>query len=89
MARHKSAEKRARQSENRAARNAAVKSRVRSEVRAFREALASGDKKKAELALGSAARELRKAASRGVLHVRNASRRVSRLVLALNHTAAK
>jgi small subunit ribosomal protein S20 len=84
MATHRSAEKRARQAKKRAARNQSVDSRVKSMVRGFREALAEGDAKKAEAALGVATRELRKAASKGVLHKRNASRRVSRLVLAFN-----
>ena len=88
MARHKSAEKRARQSAKRTDRNTSIQHKVRSKVRAFREALATGDREKATLALGVANRELQKAASKGVLHARNASRRVSRLNLAFN-TAAK
>jgi small subunit ribosomal protein S20 len=84
VATHKSAEKRARQTIKREARNLDRKSRVKSAVRAFREALAGGDKKKAEAALANATREVRKAASKGVVHARNASRHVSRLVLAFN-----
>ncbi|MBC7792142.1 MAG: 30S ribosomal protein S20 [Clostridia bacterium] len=84
MATHKSAEKRARQSVKRAARNLSRRSKVRGGIRAFREAITSGDKTKAEAALVAATRELRKAASKGVVHARNASRRVSRLVLAFN-----
>lgn len=84
MARHKSAEKRARQSVKRAANNTAVRHKVRHLVRDFREALGAGDKDKAAAALGVATRELQKAASKGVLHTRNASRRVSRLVTAFN-----
>lgn len=84
MATHKSAEKRARQSVKRAARNLSRRSKVRGGIRAFREAIVAGDKKKAEEALRAATSELRKAASKGVLHARNASRRVSRLVLAFN-----
>ena len=84
MATHKSAEKRARQSVKRAARNVSRRSKVRGAIRAFRETLTAGDKKKAEKALAEATRELRKAASKGVVHARNASRRVSRMVLAFN-----
>jgi small subunit ribosomal protein S20 len=84
MATHRSAEKRARQALKRATRNQGIDNRVRTLVRDFRSALATGDKKKAETALGVATRELRKAASKGVLHKRTASRRVSRLVLAFN-----
>jgi small subunit ribosomal protein S20 len=87
VARHKSAEKRARQSENRAARNTSIQHKVTGRVRAFREALASGDRTKAAEALTVASRELQKAASKGVLHTRNASRRVSRMMLAYNSAA--
>lgn len=89
MARHKSAQKRARQSVKRAARNTGTENKVRHLVRSFREALTSGDQEKANTALGVATRELQKAASKGVIHPRNASRRVSRMVLALNRGVAK
>lgn len=87
MARHKSAEKRARQSVQRAERNSSVRQKARNVVRSFREALEAGDRDKAATALGLATRELHKAASKGVLHARNASRRVSRMVLAFNAKA--
>ena len=87
MARHKSAEKRARQSARRAERNTGIEHRVKQSVRAFREILASGDKAKTQEALRTATRELQKAASKGVLHARNAARRVSRLILATNSAA--
>lgn len=87
VATHKSAEKRARQSVKRAARNVARRSKVRGAIRVFRETLATGDKSKAQEALLQASREIRKAASKGVVHARNASRRVSRMVLAFNKMA--
>lgn len=79
MARHKSAEKRARQSVKRQERNTSIESGVKTLVRAFREAMSTGDKAKASEALAAASRGLQKAASKGVLHKRNASRRVARL----------
>ena len=88
MANHKSAAKRARQAIKRTERNHAVKSRVRSSVRAFREALASGEQELAENKLAAATRELRKAASKGVFHQRTVSHRVSRLVKGLNAARA-
>lgn len=88
MANHKSAQKRARQTIKREARNTALKSRVKTFVRAFRDALESGEVKKIEAALGTATREIRKAASKGLMHKRAASRHVSRLVMA-NNKAAK
>ena len=83
MATHKSAEKRARQTIKRTARNGALRHRVKTIVRAFREALAAGDATKTAAAFEQATREIRKAASKGILHKRTASRRVSRLALAL------
>lgn len=59
-------------------------SQVKTAVRAFREMLATGDTTKAKEALMRATVELRKAASKGAVHSRNASRHVSRLVLAFN-----
>ena len=82
MANHKSAKKRARQTVARTIRTRGIRTQVKSTIRAFREALTSGDKKKAEATLDIATRSLRRAASRGVLHSRTASRRVSRLARA-------
>ncbi len=84
MANHKSAKKRARQTVERAARNRGVKTRVKNSVRAFREAIASGDKSKAEVELKNATRTMRKAASAGVMHKVTTSRRVSRMMQAFN-----
>ena len=89
MATHKSAEKRARQTIKRTERNTGIKSRVKSAVRLFREALASGDKTKISAAFNDATRSLRKAASKGILHKRTASRRVSRLAHAQDAVASK
>ena len=88
MANHKSAAKRARQTIKRTDRNHAVKSRVRSAVRSFREAVAAGENDVAENHLAAATRELRKAATKGVFHQRTVSRRVSRLVKGMNAARA-
>ena len=87
VANHKSADKRARQTVRRAARNQGIRSRVKTAVRAFRETLQSGDRDAAADQLQRATRELRKAASKGVMHTKTASRRVARLVLAYNSAA--
>ncbi len=79
MANTRSAEKRHRQSTKRTARNTAVKSAVKTAIKKAREALASGDLKKAQEAARAATVALNKAASHGVLHARNAQRRISRL----------
>jgi small subunit ribosomal protein S20 len=82
VASHKSAEKRARQTVTRTARNHARMSRVKSAVRIFRKAVTGSDKEALAAAFLAATRELRKAASKGVIHKNAASRRVSRLTAA-------
>lgn len=82
MANTKSAAKRARQSVKRHDRNKAVISSVRTQVRKAREAIAKGDAAVIDVELKKAAAALDKAASKGVLHKRNASRRVARLAVA-------
>ena len=79
MANTKSAQKRNRQALKRRARNQAVRTQVKSAVKKAREALAAKDPAKAQEALRAAARTLDKAASKGVLHKKNASRRIARL----------
>jgi small subunit ribosomal protein S20 len=58
-------------------RNKAVKTEVKSAVRATREAVASGDKDKATAALRVATRKLDKAAGKGVIHKNQAANRKS------------
>ena len=58
-------------------RNKAVKSEVRSAVRAAREAIASGDKVKAAEAVSFAGKKLDKAVSKGVIHKNNAANKKS------------
>lgn len=79
MAHHESAKKRARQSLKRRARNRHVRSRLAGVVKAARNALASGEPQAAASAVHAAERTLRKAASKGVISKKQASRRVSRL----------
>lgn len=83
MANIKSAIKRAQISEERRVKNAAVKSRVRTEVRHYREAVATGDATKAQTALSVAFATIDKAATKGVLHKNTASRKKARLAKAL------
>ena len=82
MANTKPAEKRNRQAQKRRARNAAVRTAVKNAVKTAREAIASKDPAKAKGALADATRTLNTAASKGVLHARNASRRIARLAKA-------
>ena len=58
-------------------RNKAVKSEVKTAVRATREAIATGDAAKAAVALKFAAKKLDKAASKGVIHQNQAANKKS------------
>jgi len=58
-------------------RNRAVKSELKTAVRATREAIAAGDKDKATSALLLASKKLDKAASKGVIHQNQAANRKS------------
>lgn len=79
MANHKSAEKRARQAEKRRVRNRHVRSGVRTAVKKVQSAVSGGDPEAAVGALRGAERVIRKAATKGVLTKKQASRTVSRL----------
>ena len=79
MANHKSALKRARQSIVRKKRNTHIKSTMRTHVKRFRAAVEAGDADDAAEKLKVAERAIRKAASKGVIPQRRASRSVSRL----------
>ena len=79
MANHKSAEKRARQTERRTAVNIARRSRVRSSIKKVEEAIKSGDKQAAATALRAAQPEIQRAASKRIVAKNAAGRRVSRL----------
>jgi small subunit ribosomal protein S20 len=79
VANHPSAEKRNRQRMKRTARNRAVKSSVRTQVKEVREALAAKDPKAAKEALAVAVKALDKAAGKGVIARKAASRKVGRL----------
>lgn len=58
-------------------RNKAVKSEVKTAVRAAREAIAAGDKKAAAASLALASKKLDKAASKGVIHQNQAANKKS------------
>ena len=79
MANHKSAKKRARQTERRTAVNNARRSRVRGSVKRVEEAIAAGDKKGAQAALRAAQPEIQRGADKRVVDKNAAARRVSRL----------
>lgn len=84
MANIKSQQKRNRTNERARLRNKAVKSSLRTAVRAFRQAAHAGDKAKAAELLASTNRKLDKAASKGVIHKNQAANKKSALAQALN-----
>jgi small subunit ribosomal protein S20 len=65
-------------------RNKAVRSEVKTAVRATREALVAGDTDKAAAALLVASKKLDKAASKGVLHKNQAANRKSAIAKQVN-----
>lgn len=77
--RHPSAIKRHRQSLKRAERNRALRTRLRHAIRSLREIIAGADPEKAEQELRAVTKTIDKAATKGILHRNNASRRISRL----------
>ncbi len=87
MANHPSAEKRNRQRLVRAERNQAVRSSLRTAVKKARAAIASGDSATAKAPVAAASIALAKAASKGVVHARAASRTTSRIQAALGKIA--
>lgn len=84
MANHKSAIKRILQTEKRREHNRIFRSRARTFVKKARLAIKSAEVSSAEEAVRVAIRDLDMAASRGVIHKRNAARRKSRLMKQLN-----
>lgn len=84
LATHKSAEKRDRQSKVRRQRNMSAKSAVRTKVKAVVEAVGEKDKEKSAGALKAAVPALAKAAAKGLIHKKNASRKISRLTKKVN-----
>ena len=79
MANHKSAEKRARQTERRTVVNTARRSRVRGSIKKVEEAIKSGDKQAAIAALRAAQPEIQRGATKRIVAKNAAARRVSRL----------
>ena len=84
MATHPSAEKRDRQNKKRKIRNTAVKSETKTEIKKVLAAVDEQDRDSSEKALKSAIKVIKKAASKGVYHKNNASRKVSRLTNKVN-----
>ena len=88
MANHASALKRARQSKTRRLRNVVHKTRAKSVVKDVRALLEGNDISQAREKFKKAVSTLHRSASKGVLHRKKASRKVSRLARAVNRAAS-
>ena len=84
MANIKSAKKRIEVIDKKTLRNKMIKSKVKTVIKKVEAAIAAGDKEAAQANLLVAISEIDKAASKGVYHKNNASRKVSRLTAAVN-----
>jgi small subunit ribosomal protein S20 len=84
MANHKSAEKRDRQAKIRRLRNRMNKSAMKTVVRQVEEALVAGSEEQAKVALQAAIPMIYKTATKGTIHKKTASRKVSRLTKRVN-----
>ena len=87
MANIKSAKKRIEVIDKKTLRNKMIKSKVKTVIKKVEAAIAAGDKEAAQANLLVAISEIGKAASKGVYHKNNASRKVSRLTAAVNKMA--
>ena len=88
MANIKSQVKRNRQNEARRLRNRSVRTALKTSVKKVRTAASGADPGQAEALFRQTARDLDKAASKGVMHKRAAARRKSRLARSLSSTSS-
>ena len=84
MATHKSAEKRDRQNKKHRTRNVAAKSAIKTKVKSVIESVNGKNKENSINALKVAIPALDKAAGKGLIHKKNASRKISRLTKKVN-----
>ena len=87
MANIKSAKKRILVNETKAARNKAIKSKVKTSIKKVEAAVNAKDKAAATAALTVAISEINKAASKGIYPKNNSARKISRLTKAVNRIA--
>ena len=89
MPNHKSAEKRQRQNEKRREINRSNRSRLRTEIKRLRAALADGDKDAIQEVYAATVSAIDKSVNKGVLHRNAAARYKSRLTARVNGLGAK
>lgn len=88
MANHKSAIKRNRQNEKRAERNRALRTQVKSHIKKVLSAVDQKNAEEAQKSLKEAETVITKVASKGVLHSRAASRKISGLARKVQQMSA-
>ncbi len=88
MANHKSALKRVRQSEVKRVRNMGYKTRVKHAVKEVRTAVADNSTEQAKENLIKAVSIIQKTSSKGVIHKKRASRKISRLARQVNQLSS-
>ena len=84
MANHKSALKRAKQSEIQRIQNKGYKTKVKKAVKEVRTAITENTPTQARASLDKAVSIIQKSASKGVIHKNQSARKVSRLTLQVN-----
>ena len=84
MSINRSAEKRERQNRKRRLRNSSTKSTMKTAIKKFNEAVASGDVESASATLAASLKLIDSTASKGVIHKNTANRKKSRLQLRFN-----
>jgi small subunit ribosomal protein S20 len=88
LANHKSALKRARQSEIKRVRNSGYKSNAKKAVKALRATVTNQSTEEAKEGLARTASLMQKSVSKGVVHKNTASRKISRLARQVNRLTA-
>lgn len=87
MANHKSAEKRNRQAQASRLRNKMNRTKMKSIIRKLDETVVAGTADEIKEALRQATSVIARTASKGTIHKKNASRKISRLTKRVNKTA--
>lgn len=88
MANHKSALKRAKQSEVKRLINKSFKTRIKKTVKEVRTAIESSSLEQAQKTLVKAVSIIQKTSSKGIIHKNQAARKISRLARQVNHISS-
>ena len=88
MANHKSAEKRNRQAQERRMINRVNRSKMKTAIKSLNQAIETGNVDDAKNALAVTVPVIAKTASKGTIHKKNASRKISRLTKRVNNLEA-